>query len=175
MDGGCLRSLIIRAATGMDVLLSILAIVFVYRINQYDDLGYPIVDCVPWQECPESCTETPPEEELVRSAVSALIDQQPDRVSVPLSSGERDWATVLKYSSVEEFLENNPDCCEFRLGAPRDDPWPYALNSQRTQDYFGHVRIKHVFSAVLEDGRQYTSSTDREISMNSCGAAIDWR
>lgn len=146
---------------------------FYWRATQYDAFGYPVMECLPWQDCPESCAVTPSEEEFIKGAIEGWLGRQSTGASVLLDSGERADGDLVKYESGEEFLAVNPNCCEFHQGSDREDVSPVDLNRQRLHDYYGYVVIKYIRRLKLEDGTLIEADGGHGGAlMNSCAVAI---
>lgn len=153
--------------------LAALSAVYLFRAYQYDELGYPVVDCLLWQDCPESCEKTLPDDAFIAGAIEAVVARQPSAGSFQLDSGLRVSGHILKYENTLEFLDANPACCQFQLGSPRDGVGPIELNRQRLHDYLGYVELTYIRRALLSDGTVHERiSTGRQVLMNSCGKAI---
>lgn len=165
-------AIIITASIGLLAVIS--GGTFAYWVNKHDELGYPAIACLPWQDCPTGCEENPTDHQFNLAALSTLINMQNDSVVQQMPTGETVIATVQKYETVEEFLAVNPDCCDFQLGSPRDAAGPIPLNLQRKHDYYGYVTVRYEFRVILHDGIEYLSDATTEIPMNSCGQTIHW-
>lgn len=107
--------------------------------------------------------------DYIQSALNYFVsDHQADVANRLTEDGPETWE-VDKYASVADFLNVNPDCCEFSFrGSEGYLPgWFHRL----WFDFHGYVRIEFV-ERVSRDGQHESRVRRVEIPMNSCGEVI---
>lgn len=117
------------------------------------------------------CEVEPTEDAMIKSAIEHLIGQQFEFHGKIESDGSIKKYPVIKYTSVEEFLEFNNNCCTFsRRGQETFLPsLPYRI----INDYEGTVLVDDWKLRILTDsGEEVSALIDTAVQMNSCGTPI---
>lgn len=78
----------------------------------------------------------------------------------------------IPYNSYEEFIKENPNCCEINFSDPSEQAYPEFFNSL-TGYHFERVRLSYKIFYEKDGVKQFLTSSG-DIGLKSCGEFLRW-
>lgn len=107
------------------------------------------------------------DEEKIRTAVGWVNGEH---VYIQ-NNGERKAYKSIPYNDVDDFLRQNPECCQVLTGKgrhPEDRPYP-SIFARMGGIYTGDVNINYVANYMDDEGHKQSIKYRRRISLSNCG------
>ena len=111
------------------------------------------------------------DEEKIALAIQATSKR---RIVVYVQEGVRKGFEQAPYSSVDVFLEKNPDCCKIEMREfIKFQKYHSLLPARMNGQYAGHITIKYQAQYIDEKGEIHTTPYGFTTAISNCGKILD--
>lgn len=113
------------------------------------------------------------DEEKIHAAVVRVVQSQRRQLWRLTGNYYQGWTPeIIKYTSIDEFLAANGNCCGFGPLPGDDVEWP-TFASRLFGSLTDVVVVHYVERQIDEDGQIVRVPVRRQVELNVCGQAVD--